>query len=175
MIGATVLTVAVTFLRRRRIVGGWHFALVATAGLGLVSWVGMSDTVTSRLATLLNQDAWSIRGSRTGRTRWRQSLTSGGWGAGWERIATSTARINGSPLGLGLPCGEPIPGNAHRVWCSGARPVVDDHRPGGDCRLATVARRGGGAGGPSPSPGFLPSPARPSPISSIPDSIFQPT
>ena len=56
MIGATLITAVVVSCARRRIVGGWHFALIATAGLGLVSWVGMSDTVESRLATLLNQD-----------------------------------------------------------------------------------------------------------------------
>ncbi|MGD0896636.1 MAG: O-antigen ligase family protein [Thermoguttaceae bacterium] len=57
MIGATVLTALVVSCAQRRIVGGWLFAVIAAAGLGLVSWVGMSDAVKSRLATLLNQEA----------------------------------------------------------------------------------------------------------------------
>ena len=56
MTGATALTVLVVFCVQRRAVGGWRIALVAMAGLGLVSWVGMSDAVQARLATLLNQE-----------------------------------------------------------------------------------------------------------------------
>jgi tetratricopeptide (TPR) repeat protein len=57
MIGATVVTGSVVSCARRRIVGGWHFALIAAAGLGLVSWVGMNNSVKSQLATMLNQKA----------------------------------------------------------------------------------------------------------------------
>ena len=70
MIGATVITASVVCGARRRIVGGWYFALIAAAGLVLVSWVGMNDSVKSQLATLLNQKAMQ----RTLLPHWKDSL-----------------------------------------------------------------------------------------------------
>jgi O-antigen ligase len=70
MIGATVITASVVSCARRRIVGEWYVALIAAAGLVLVSWVGMNDSVKSQLATLLNQKAME----RTLIPHWKDSL-----------------------------------------------------------------------------------------------------
>jgi len=56
MIGATVLTTLFVLCARRRSVRLWAIGLAAAAGLGLVSWVGMTDAVRARFATLLDQE-----------------------------------------------------------------------------------------------------------------------
>ena len=69
MIGATAITALVVSCAQRRVVGGWYFAVIAAAGLGLVSWVGMSDSVKSRLATPAEPgDPGTRAGFHTGRT-----------------------------------------------------------------------------------------------------------
>lgn len=59
MIGAFIFTVVIALCARRRSLRLWGIAVAVTAGLALVSWVGMNDSVRARLATLLNQETIS--------------------------------------------------------------------------------------------------------------------
>jgi len=59
MIGAGLAAGAAMVVSRRRSVAIWAVAAVAAASLALVSWVGMSDSVRDRMATLLRQDLLS--------------------------------------------------------------------------------------------------------------------
>jgi len=56
MIGATLVTITIVLSTRRHTVRVWSIALVAMAGLGLVSWVGMTDIVQARLATVFEEE-----------------------------------------------------------------------------------------------------------------------
>lgn len=56
MVGATAFTVLAMLFTRRSTLQVWLFGLGALAGLGLVGWVGLTDTVQTRLATLLHQE-----------------------------------------------------------------------------------------------------------------------
>jgi len=80
MVGATILTILVTLCARGRALRWWSIGLVAAAGLGLVGWVGMSDAVQARFATLL--DAKTATHTRI--PHWRDGLKAAGdfWPSG---------------------------------------------------------------------------------------------
>ena len=56
MIGATILTILVVLATRRRTAGVWAIAVAAMMVFGLVSWVGMTDIVQARLATVFDEE-----------------------------------------------------------------------------------------------------------------------
>ncbi len=62
MIGATIVGTLAVFCARRRRLRVWGIGIVAMAGLALVGWVGMRDSVHARFATLLDQEAMSQHG-----------------------------------------------------------------------------------------------------------------
>lgn len=62
MTGAAIVTIFVVLSARRRSVQAWSSAVIVTAGLALVCWIGMLDTVHARLATLLDREVlWQSR------------------------------------------------------------------------------------------------------------------
>jgi len=55
MVGSVILTSLLLLSARRRTLRTWCMGLIAIAALALVSWIGMSDTVQARFATLLDR------------------------------------------------------------------------------------------------------------------------
>jgi len=72
--GATIVTVLAMLLARGRSVRLWSVGLAGAAGLGLVSWVGMSSQVQARFATLMDQEV--IATARF--PHWRDGLETAG-------------------------------------------------------------------------------------------------
>ncbi len=59
MIGATILTTLIVYCARRRTARLWWIGVAAMTGLALVGWLGMSDSVHARFATLFDQETIS--------------------------------------------------------------------------------------------------------------------
>ena len=74
LVGASMLTAFLVFYFRRPTVRTWAMGLAALAGLGLVSWVGMSDAVQARFATLVDQQTIS----HTRIPHWRDGVKAAG-------------------------------------------------------------------------------------------------
>ncbi len=56
MTGAAIVTMLIVPFTRRRSVRAWSTAVVVMVGLALVCWIGMGNTVQTRLATLLDRE-----------------------------------------------------------------------------------------------------------------------
>jgi len=124
MVGGTVLTVLVVTVSRRRGIRAWVLAGVVVAGLGLVYWVGMSESVYAELATLFDEQAvthargevweaatktagefWPL-GSGLGTFRFVHGpFRDGVWGSHWFYHVENEylqALVEGGIVGLGL-------------------------------------------------------------------------